>query len=50
MCGIAGIVAANRNDWIDEAVVRRMCDAIVTVVRTTKAFSLPKIPGSACAV
>jgi len=29
MCGIAGIVGANRNDWIDEAVVRRMCDAIV---------------------
>jgi asparagine synthase (glutamine-hydrolysing) len=29
MCGIAGIVGANRNDRIDEAVVRRMCDAIV---------------------
>jgi asparagine synthase (glutamine-hydrolysing) len=29
MCGIAGIVVANRNDRIDEAVVRRMCDAIV---------------------
>src|SRR5450631_2756405 len=28
MCGIAGIVGANRNDRIDEAVVRRMCDAI----------------------
>jgi asparagine synthase (glutamine-hydrolysing) len=29
MCGIAGIVGANRSDRIDEAVVRRMCDAIV---------------------
>src|SRR4051812_25956257 len=29
MCGIAGIVGANRNERIDEAVVRRMCDAIV---------------------
>jgi asparagine synthase (glutamine-hydrolysing) len=29
MCGIAGIVVANRNDRVDEAVVRRMCDAIV---------------------
>jgi asparagine synthase (glutamine-hydrolysing) len=29
MCGIAGIVGANRNDRVDEASVRRMCDAIV---------------------
>jgi asparagine synthase (glutamine-hydrolysing) len=29
MCGIAGIVGANRSDRIDEDVVRRMCDAIV---------------------
>ena len=29
MCGIAGIVASNRNDRINEAAVRRMCDAIV---------------------
>jgi len=29
MCGIAGIVSANRSDRIEEAVVRRMCDAIV---------------------
>lgn len=29
MCGIAGIVSANRNDPIEESAVRRMCDAIV---------------------
>ncbi len=29
MCGIAGIVSANRSDRIEEAVVRRMCNAIV---------------------
>jgi asparagine synthase (glutamine-hydrolysing) len=29
MCGIAGMVGASRNDRIEEAAVRRMCDAIV---------------------
>ena len=29
MCGIAGIVGSNRSDRIEEAAVRRMCDAIV---------------------
>jgi asparagine synthase (glutamine-hydrolysing) len=29
MCGIAGIVSANRSDRIEEAAVRRMCNAIV---------------------
>src|SRR5690348_7786027 len=29
MCGIAGIVGSNRSDHIEEAAVRRMCDAIV---------------------
>ena len=29
MCGIAGIVGSSRSDRIEEAAVRRMCDAIV---------------------
>jgi asparagine synthase (glutamine-hydrolysing) len=29
MCGIAGMVGASRNDRIEEAAVRRMCNAIV---------------------
>lgn len=29
MCGIAGVVSANRGERIEEAIVHRMCDAIV---------------------
>src|SRR5713226_5319801 len=29
MCGIAGVVSSNRGERIEEAIVRRMCDAIV---------------------